>query len=69
MELSERDTYDEGYRKDGEWALNINSVVIFGRMKLVTDADIRYGKAYKIAVTVEESFYPKARSYRNPRRP
>ena len=31
--------YDEGYRKDGEWALNINSVVIFGRMKLVTDAD------------------------------
>ncbi len=31
--------YDQGYRKDGEWALNINSVVIFGRMKLVTDAD------------------------------
>ena len=31
--------YDQGYRKPGEWALNINSVVIFGRMKLVTDAD------------------------------
>ena len=31
--------YDEGYRKDGEWALNINSVVVFGRMKLVDDAD------------------------------
>ena len=31
--------YDEGYRKEGEWALNINSVVIFGRMKLVEDPD------------------------------
>ena len=31
--------YDEGYRKDGEWALNINSVVVFGRMKLVDDPD------------------------------
>ena len=31
--------YDKGFRKDGEWALNINSVVIFGRMKLVSDAD------------------------------
>ncbi len=31
--------YDKGYRKEGEWALNINSVVIFGRIALVTDAD------------------------------
>ena len=30
---------DEGYRKDGEWALNINSVVIFGRMRIVEDED------------------------------
>lgn len=29
--------YDEGYRKEGEWALNINSVIIFGRMKPVED--------------------------------
>ena len=28
---------DEGYRKDGEWALNINSVVVFGRMRFVAD--------------------------------
>ena len=26
---------DEGYRKDGEWALNINSVVVFGRISIV----------------------------------
>lgn len=31
--------HDEGYRKEGEWALNINSVVIFGRMKLVDGPD------------------------------
>lgn len=30
---------DKGYRKDGEWALNINSVVIFGRIKPVDDPD------------------------------
>lgn len=31
--------YDQGYRKDGEWALNINSVVIFGRIREVTDEE------------------------------
>ena len=29
--------YDQGYRKEGEWALNINSVIVFGRIRLVTD--------------------------------
>ena len=29
--------YDAGYRKVGEWALNVNSVVIFGHISLVTD--------------------------------
>ncbi len=31
--------YDDGYRKDGEWALNIKSVIIFGRIKLVEDEE------------------------------
>ncbi len=30
---------DEGYRKDGEWALNINSVIVFGRMRIVEDEE------------------------------
>ena len=30
---------DEGYRKDGEWALNINSVIVFGRMNIVEDEE------------------------------
>jgi len=30
-------TYDQGYRKENEWALNIRSVVVFGTMKIVDD--------------------------------
>ena len=30
---------DNGFRRDGEWALNIKSVVVFGRMKTVEDED------------------------------
>ena len=30
---------DEGYRKEGEWALNINSVIVFGRMRIVEDEE------------------------------
>ncbi len=30
---------DEGYRKDGEWALIINSVIVFGRMNIVEDEE------------------------------
>ena len=29
--------YDAGYCREGEWALNIRSVVVFGRIRLVTD--------------------------------
>ena len=30
---------DQGYRKEGEWALNIRSVIIFGRMHIVEDEE------------------------------
>ena len=29
--------YNEGYLKEGEWALNITSVITFGRIRLVED--------------------------------
>ncbi len=29
--------YDEGYRNDGDWALNISSVIVFGKMYPVED--------------------------------
>lgn len=28
---------DEGFRREGEWALNIRSVIIFGRIRVVED--------------------------------
>ena len=31
--------WDAGYRREGEWALNVNSVVVFGRISLVTDKE------------------------------
>lgn len=43
---------DEGFRKEGEWALNINSVIIFGRISLVTDPE----KAKKICAEITRKF-------------
>ena len=29
--------YDEGFRLDGDWALNISSVIVFGRVRIIED--------------------------------
>lgn len=31
--------FDKGYRKEGEWSLNVKSVVIFGTVEKVTDEE------------------------------
>ena len=31
--------FDKGFRREGEWALNVKSVVIFGRISLVSDEE------------------------------
>ncbi|MER1994114.1 MAG: pyridoxamine 5'-phosphate oxidase family protein [Eubacteriales bacterium] len=31
--------YDQGFREDGDWALNIRSVVVFCRARIVDDAE------------------------------
>ena len=31
--------YDEGFKKEGDWALNIKSVVVFGRLEIVEDRE------------------------------
>ena len=31
--------YDEGFRREGEWALNIQSVIVFGTLHLVEDPE------------------------------
>lgn len=33
--------YDKGFRKEGDWALNIKSVIIFGKIKFVEDEILR----------------------------
>lgn len=35
--------YDQGYRKDGEWALNISSVIVFGKLYPVEDHEKAMG--------------------------
>ena len=31
--------HDKGYTKDGEWALNIKSVIVFGKVEIIDDMD------------------------------
>ena len=31
--------YDEGYRNEGEWHLNIKSVIVFGRVEFIDDEE------------------------------
>ena len=31
--------FDRGFRKEGEWALHIQSVIVFGRLRVVEDHD------------------------------
>lgn len=31
--------HDEGFRKEGDWALNIKSVIVFGRIEIVDDCE------------------------------
>lgn len=32
-------TYDKGYRNQGEWALHVKSVIVFGRVEIVDDLE------------------------------
>ena len=44
--------FDAGYRNEGEWALNISSVVAFGKIRLVEDEET----AKKICVHLVKKF-------------
>ena len=37
--------YDQGFRREGEWALNIKSVIVFGKIEIIEDRE----KIYDIA--------------------
>ena len=42
--------YDQGYRKEGDWALYIKSVIVFGRMRPVEDHDRAMEISRKLSV-------------------
>ena len=44
--------YDEGFRKEGDWALNIRSVIVFGRIEIVDDREA----VYRIAEQLSRKF-------------
>lgn len=50
--------WDEGFRREGEWALNITSVIVFGRIRLVEDEEEKIEAVRKIAM----KYYPDAES-------
>lgn len=54
-------TYDEGYRNEGEWALYVKSVIVFGRVEVVDDlekiADITTKLSHKF--TQDEAYIQK----------
>lgn len=45
---------DEGFRREGEWALNIRSVIVFGRMRIVEDRT----RALEMVRRLGEKYYP-----------
>ena len=44
--------YDEGYRDEGDWALHIRSVIVFGRIEFIDDRE----KIYDIAARLSRKF-------------
>jgi len=53
--------YDQGYRNEGDWALNVKSVIVFGRMEVIDDMekiiDITTKLSYKF--TQDEEYIKK----------
>lgn len=42
-------TYDSGYREDGDWALHVKSVIVFGKMEIIDDMDTIADVARKLS--------------------
>lgn len=50
--------YDRGFRKEGDWALNIKSVIVFGRLEIVEDhaKAIELTRALSFKYTADASY-------------
>ena len=62
-------TYDEGFRREGEWALNIRSVIVFGRIEIVEDRETVYRIARELSYkfTQDEGYIQKEIEHAGPR--
>ncbi|MBR6419278.1 MAG: pyridoxamine 5'-phosphate oxidase family protein [Oscillospiraceae bacterium] len=49
---------DEGYRDAGDWALRIRSVIVFGRMRVLKDAEERITRLRQLG----QKYYPDTES-------
>ena len=61
--------YDQGYRREGEWALNIRSVIVFGRIELIEDMDTILDIARRLSYkfTDDESYIEHELEHDGPR--
>lgn len=42
--------YDRGFRNNGEWALNIKSVIAFGKIEIIDDIEVVIGISEKLSL-------------------
>lgn len=50
--------YDQGFRKPGEWALNIRSVIVFGKIEIIEDMEtvIKISRLLSYKFTNDEKY-------------
>jgi len=61
--------YNRGFRREGEWALNIKSVIVFGRIEFVEDRETIYDISRKLShkFTRDEAYIEKEITHSGPR--
>ena len=61
--------YDRGFRREGEWALNIKSVIVFGRIEIIEDKETIYDISRKLShkFTQDDKYIEKEITHSGPR--
>ena len=61
--------YNRGFRREGEWALNIKSVIVFGRIEIIEDKETIYDISRKLShkFTQDEAYIEKEIVHSGPR--
>ena len=61
--------YDQGYREDGDWALHIRSVIVFGRIELIEDRETVYDISRQLSYkfTNDEEYIEREIKHAGPR--